>query len=42
MHGNAQWTMSIALFGGNTVVLNTGRRFDADEIWDLVERERCS
>jgi fatty-acyl-CoA synthase len=40
MHGNAQWTMSIALYGGNTVVLNTGRRFDADEIWDLVEREQ--
>jgi acyl-CoA synthetase (AMP-forming)/AMP-acid ligase II len=39
MHGNAQWTMSIALYGGNSVVLNTGRRFDADEIWDLVERE---
>jgi fatty-acyl-CoA synthase len=39
MHGNAQWTLSIALYGGNTVVLNTGRRFDADEIWDLVERE---
>ena len=29
MHGNAQWTMSIALYGGNSVVLNTGRRFDA-------------
>jgi acyl-CoA synthetase (AMP-forming)/AMP-acid ligase II len=42
MHGNAQWTMSIALFGGNTVVLNASRRFDADEIWDLVERERVS
>jgi acyl-CoA synthetase (AMP-forming)/AMP-acid ligase II len=39
MHGNAQWTMSIALYGGNSVVLNTGRRFHADEIWDLVERE---
>jgi acyl-CoA synthetase (AMP-forming)/AMP-acid ligase II len=39
MHGNAQWTMFIALFGGNTVVLNTSRRFDADEIWDLVDRE---
>ena len=39
MHGNAQWTMSIALFGGNTVVLSTEPRFDADEIWDLVERE---
>jgi fatty-acyl-CoA synthase len=42
MHGNAQWTMSIALFGGNTVVLNASRRFDADEIWDLVERENVS
>jgi acyl-CoA synthetase (AMP-forming)/AMP-acid ligase II len=42
MHGNAQWTMSIALFGGNTVVLNTSRKFDANEIWDLVEREGVS
>jgi fatty-acyl-CoA synthase len=39
MHGNAQWTTSIALFGGQTVVLNASRRFDAGEIWDLVERE---
>jgi fatty-acyl-CoA synthase len=42
MHGNAQWTTSIALFGGNTTVLNTSRRFDAAEIWDLVERESVS
>ncbi|HEX5096678.1 MAG TPA: acyl-CoA synthetase, partial [Acidimicrobiia bacterium] len=42
MHGNAQWTMSIALFGGNTVVLNTARTFDALQIWDLVEREGVS
>jgi fatty-acyl-CoA synthase len=42
MHGNAQWTSSIAFFGGNTVVLNTSRRFDAGEIWDLVEREGVS
>jgi acyl-CoA synthetase (AMP-forming)/AMP-acid ligase II len=42
MHGNAQWTGSIALFGGNTVVLNTSRRFEANEIWDLVEREGVS
>jgi fatty-acyl-CoA synthase len=40
MHGNAQWTLAIALFGGNTVVLSTSRRFDADEVWDLVEREQ--
>ena len=42
MHGNAQWTMFVGLFGGNTVVLNASRRFDADEIWDLVERESVS
>ena len=39
MHGNAQWTLFVALFGGNTVVLNASRRFDPVEIWDLVERE---
>ncbi len=39
MHGNAQWTMFVALFGGNTVVLSTSHRLDADEVWDLVERE---
>src|SRR5690348_11258364 len=42
MHGNAQWTTFIGLYGGNTVVLNASRRFDADEIWDLVEREDVS
>jgi acyl-CoA synthetase (AMP-forming)/AMP-acid ligase II len=31
--------MCITLFGGNTLVLSTDRRFDADSIWDLVERE---
>ena len=40
MHGNAQWSMFVALYGGNAVTFNTSRRFDADEIWDLVERER--
>ncbi|HEV7525951.1 MAG TPA: acyl-CoA synthetase [Acidimicrobiia bacterium] len=39
MHGNAQWSVFVALFGGNAVTLNASRRFDADEIWDLVERE---
>ncbi len=42
MHGNAQWTTFIGLYGGNTVTLNASRRFDADEIWDLVEREGVS
>ena len=42
MHGNAQWTTFVALFGGNSVTLSPSRRFDADEIWDLVERENVS
>jgi 3-oxocholest-4-en-26-oate---CoA ligase len=42
MHGNAQWTMFISLFGGNTVVLYSDRRFDADSVWDLVEREQIN
>ncbi len=39
MHGNAQWSLMVGLYGGNAVTLNSSRRFDADEIWDLVERE---
>jgi fatty-acyl-CoA synthase len=42
MHGNAQWTTFVGLYGGNTVVMNASRRFDADEIWDLVENEGVS
>jgi fatty-acyl-CoA synthase len=42
MHGNAQWTTFIGLYGGNTVVMNASRKFDADETWDLVERENVS
>jgi acyl-CoA synthetase (AMP-forming)/AMP-acid ligase II len=42
MHGNAQWSLMVGLFGGSTVVLNASRRFDATEIWDLVEREGIS
>jgi acyl-CoA synthetase (AMP-forming)/AMP-acid ligase II len=39
MHGGGQWVSCIALFGGNTCVLNTSRHFDADEVWRLAERE---
>ena len=42
MHGNAQWSMFAGLFGGNTVVLNANRRFDADDIWNLIEREHVA
>jgi 3-oxocholest-4-en-26-oate---CoA ligase len=39
MHGAAQWVSFITWFGGGTAVLWTGRRFDAAEIWRIVERE---
>jgi fatty-acyl-CoA synthase len=42
MHGAAQWVSFITLLGGGQVVLYTGRRFDAHEVWGLVERERCT
>ena len=42
MHGAAQWVSFITFFGGGQVVLYTGRRFDAAEVWRIVERERCT
>ncbi len=42
MHGGGQWMTFITFFGGGTMVLYTGRTFDADAIWRLVERERCN
>jgi 3-oxocholest-4-en-26-oate---CoA ligase len=42
MHGGGQWVSMITFYGGGTVVLYTGHRFDPDEIWRIVERERCN
>ena len=39
MHGNAQWTAFVTLFGGNTVVLATDHHLDGDAVWDVVEKE---
>ena len=41
MHGAAQWGMCNMLFAGSGVALYTQRGLDPDEIWDIVERERC-
>jgi fatty-acyl-CoA synthase len=41
MHGAAQWAVCITLFGGGTVVLYTDHHFDPQQVWRLVERERC-
>ena len=40
MHGAAQWGVFNGLFSGNTVVLV--RKFDPDEVWRTVERERVN
>ncbi len=42
MHGGGQWTTLICFFAANTLVLYTGTRFDANEIWRLVERKRVT
>ena len=42
MHGGGQWMTFITFFGGGTMVLYTGRHFDPDAIWRIVERERCN
>ena len=40
MHGAAQWGTLGQMFQGNTIVLV--RRFDPEEIWSIVERERVN
>jgi fatty-acyl-CoA synthase len=42
MHGGGQWSSCIGLFNGHTYVMYTGRRFDPDEVWSIVERERAT
>jgi 3-oxocholest-4-en-26-oate---CoA ligase len=39
MHGNAQWTAMVTLFGGSKLVLNCQRRMDADALWGLCDSE---
>lgn len=39
IHGAAQWAALIGFFGGSKVVIQSGPRFDAKLVWDLVERE---
>jgi fatty-acyl-CoA synthase len=42
MHGGGQWVTFIAFTTGGTLVLWTGRRYDAEEIWRLAARERAN
>lgn len=42
MHGAAQWGLLRALFEGHTVVMSDKTSFDADEVWQLVGREKIN
>ncbi len=42
MHGGGQWVTLITLTTAGTVVLYTGRRYDANEIWRIAARERAN
>ncbi len=42
MHGAAQWAALIGLYGGGKIVLTSGRHFDPQLIWRLVEQERVN
>src|SRR5438128_4083224 len=42
MHGGGQWVTFITFSTAGPVVLYTGRRYDADEIWRIVARERAN
>jgi acyl-CoA synthetase (AMP-forming)/AMP-acid ligase II len=40
MHGACQWGMLGMMFKGNTVMLSA--RFDAEGVWDTIEREKAN
>jgi len=40
MHAAAQWATLIYMFSGAKIVLTPGTGFDADRVWELVEREK--
>ncbi len=42
MHGSGHWASLIGLHAGGKVALATSRRFDAAEIWRIVEREKVT
>ena len=39
MHGAAMWATLISLFAGHCVVVNDQHQFDAEHVWDIVERD---
>lgn len=41
MHGASWWYACIQLLAGNKLVLNHNRSFIGEEVWSIVEREKC-
>lgn len=42
MHGAAIWSAWSALAGGITIVLDEGRSFDPERLWDTIAREKVN
>ena len=42
MHGASQWSCLVMLLAGNAIALSDRASFDADYMWDLVERHRVN
>jgi len=42
IHGAAQWAGWIGMFTGGTLVIQEGRSFDPNKVWDLVHREQVT
>ena len=42
MHGAAMWTVWSALLNGLTIILDEGRLFDPERVFDIAEREGAS
>ncbi len=39
MHGAAMWSTLISLYAGHAVLVNDQQHFDAEHIWDVIERD---
>ncbi|HAN26892.1 MAG TPA: AMP-binding protein, partial [Haliea salexigens] len=42
MHGACWWYACIQLLSGNALVLNPAHHLVAEDVWDIVERERVN
>ncbi len=42
MHGASWWYACIQLLAGNKLVLNHNRSLKGEEVWDIVEKEKCN